>query len=216
MTVDRLEIVSVNVGRPERIDGHKAPTGINKRPVTGPVPIGPLGLFGDAVLDSKHHGGPDQAVYLYGLPDYAFFARELGRTLPPGLFGENLTVAGLESARIHVGDRFTIGDVLLEASAPRNPCATFAARMGDVHWVKRFHAAQRPGVYARVLSPGTVAAGVAVTHVPFAGTKVPITELTTDYKKPSRDRMRYLLGAPIHRDLVEQYTAALAQGDLLA
>lgn len=216
MSTQLLEIVSVNIGRSERIDGHKALTGINKRPVKGPVPIGPLGLLGDAVLDLVHHGGPDQAVYLYGLPDYAFFARELGRALPPGLFGENLTIAGLESARIHVGDRFAVGDALLEASAPRNPCSTFAARMGDPRWVKRFHAAQRPGVYARVLSPGTIAAGMAMIHLPFAGTKVPITELTVDYKKPSRDRMRYLLEAPIHRDLVEQYAAALSQGDLLA
>ncbi|MBK8084052.1 MAG: MOSC domain-containing protein [Devosia sp.] len=216
MSPGPLTIVAVNIGRPEHVAGHRALTGINKRPVAGPVAIGPLGLADDAVLDLEHHGGPDQAVYLYGLPDYAHFEHVLGHPLPPGLFGENLTIAGLESAGVNIGDRFAIGAVLLEASAPRNPCATFAARMGDAHWVKRFHAAQRPGVYARVLSPGSVAAGMTVTHVPFAGTRVPITELTADYKKPSRERMRYLLEAPIHRDLVEQYRAALAQDDLLA
>ena len=160
-------------------------------------------------------GGPDQAVYLYGQPDYDFFARELGRDLPPGLFGENLLVAGLESASICVGDRFAIGEVLLEATAPRNPCSTFAARMDEPHWVKRFHAAGRPGVYGRVLRTGAVEAGMAVTHTPFAGERVLVTELMRDYKNPAPDRMRWLLKAPIHRDLVAQYEARLAQGDLL-
>jgi len=213
--MDTFEIVAVNVGKAERIPGYGPLTGINKRPVEGPVEIGPLGLFEDAILDRKNHGGPDQAVYMYGIPDYAFFETDLG-PLPHGLFGENLTVEGLESATINVGDRFSFGDVVLEVSAPRNPCMTFSARMGDPRWVKRFHAAQRPGVYARVLQPGPVEAGMMMRHTPFDGPKIAITELMTDYKKPSRERMRYLLQAPIHRDLVEQYTAALGQGDLLA
>ncbi len=209
-----MQLIAVNVGRPQHIPGHKALTGICKSSRTEGVFIGPLGLEGDAVLDLKNHGGPDQAVYLYGEPDYEHFAAELGRELPPGLFGENLTVAGLESGRINVGDRFEIGEVLLEASAPRNPCATFAARMGDPHWVKHFHAAARPGVYGRVIRTGSVAAGMTVRHIPFAGVPVPVTELMTDYKNPSPERMRYLLTAPIHRDLVAKYQAALAQGNL--
>ncbi|MGV3491601.1 MAG: MOSC domain-containing protein [Devosia sp.] len=211
-----LTITAVSIGKAEHIPGFGPLTGINKRPIAGSIAIGHLGLTDDAILDRKNHGGPDQAVYLYGEPDYAHFAAELGRDLPPGLFGENLTVANLESAKINIGDRFAFGDVLLEASAPRNPCNTFAVRMGEPMWVKRFFAAKRPGVYARVLKPGRVEAGMAVTHTPFIGTKIAVTELMFDYKKPSRDRMRWLLEAPIHRDLVEQYTAALSQGDLLA
>jgi len=210
-----LDILSINIGKPEHIAGYKPLTGINKRPVTGPVEIGPLGLPGDAVLDTKHHGGPDQAVYLYGRPDYAWFEAMLGHSLPDGLFGENLTVSGLESARFNIGDRLVVGEVVLEVSAPRNPCSTFAARMGDPGWVKTFFAARRPGLYARVLQPGRIETGMSIAVTPFAGTRVPVTELTHDYKRPSRERMRYLLEAPIHRDLVEQYTAALSQGDLL-
>lgn len=210
-----MRIISVNVGKPEHIEGYRPLTGINKRSMTDPVTIGPLGLEGDAILDRKHHGGPDQAVYLYGRRDYAHFERELGRELPDGLFGENLTVEGLESARFHIGDRLALGDMLLEVSAPRNPCATFAARMGDPGWVKTFFAARRPGLYVRVLQGGKVAAGMSISVIQFTGTKVPVTELMHDYKRPSRERMRYLMEAPIHRDLVEQYTAALAQGDLL-
>ena len=142
-----MHLLAVNRARPEHIPGHAALTGICKHPVEA-LAIAPRGVEGDAVMDTRNHGGPDQAVYLYGRPDYEVFERDLGRELPPGLFGENLTVAGLESQSIHVGDRFAIGDVLLEATAPRIPCATFAARMGDPNWVRRFFAAKRPGVYA--------------------------------------------------------------------
>lgn len=214
--MDPMRLIAVNTGRPERIDGHKGLTGICKHPVAGPVTIAPLGLEGDAVMDTRNHGGPDQAVYIYGEPDYEFFARELGRPLPPGLFGENLTIAGLKSQELHIGDRLEIGEVLLEATSPRIPCATFAARMGDPRWVKRFFAANRPGVYARVLRAGTVEAGLPVRHLPFVGEQILVTELMEDYKKPAPDRMRRLLKAPIHRDLRAKYEAALAQGDLLA
>jgi MOSC domain-containing protein YiiM len=214
--MDEMRLIAVNTGRPELIDGHKSPTGICKHPRNGPVMIASLGLEDDAVMDTRNHGGPDQAVYIYGQPDYDFFARELGRELPAGLFGENLTLAGLESRTLHIGDRFGIGDVLLEATSPRIPCATFAARMGDPHWARRFHAARRPGVYVRVLKAGSVAAGMDVRHIPFAGEQVLVTDLMEDYKAPSPERMRRLLKAPIHRDLVMLYEARLAQGDLLA
>jgi len=167
-------------------------------------------------MDTKNHGGLDQAVYLYGEPDYAYFASDLGRAMPPGLFGENLTVAGLESATINIGDRLTIGDVVLEVTSPRNPCATFAARMGDPHWVKYFFAAGRLGIYGRVLETGSVEAGMPVVLTRFAGPAIPVNELSHDYKNPSSARMRYLLQAPLHRELRSQYEAALAQPDLLA
>ena len=209
-----MKILSVNVGRPERIEGHAAPTGICKRPVSGPVEVHELGLAGDAIMDTKNHGGPDQAIYIYGQPDYDFIAAETGRTLVPGLFGENLTIAGLESQAILIGDQFEIGDLLLEVTSPRIPCATFAARMQDPKWVKTFFAFNRPGVYVRVLRTGWVEAGMDVRHTPFAGPKVPLIELMSDYKNPSPERMRYLMQAPIHRDLVERYNGLLAQASL--
>jgi len=204
-----MKVTSVNIGRPERIAGYKRKTGIVKRPAQEAVEIGPLGLAGDAVLDTKNHGGPDQAVYIYGQPDYDFWAGELGRDLPPGLFGENLTIDGLESRKMLIGDRLRIGDVVLEVTSPRIPCNTFAARMGDPMWVKRFFAVNRPGVYMRVIETGTVTAGMEVEHTPFAGEAIPAIELMSDYKNPSPERVRWLMQAPIHRDLVAKYTEKL-------
>lgn len=210
-----MRLLSVNVGEPEHVEGHKPLTGICKRPVAGLVEVHPLGLAGDAIMDTKSHGGPDQAVYIYGQPDYDFVAVETGRALAPGLFGENLTIAGLESRNFLIGDRLEIGGVLLEVTSPRIPCATFAARMRDSRWVKTFFAINRPGVYARVLKTGWVEAGMAVRRLPFEGPPVPLIELMADYKSPAPERMRYLLQAPIHRDLAALYRDRLAQLSLL-
>jgi MOSC domain-containing protein YiiM len=212
--MNALSILAVNIGTPEIIDGHRAKTGICKHPVDGDVEVHALGLAGDAVLDKKHHGGFDQAVYLYGQPDYDFIERETGRAMSPGLFGENLTIAGLESQKIDIGDRFEVGDIVFEVTSPRIPCATFAARMHDPKWVKTFFAINRPGVYVRVLKPGKIAAGMPMRHIPFAGPKVPLIELMRDYKNPAPERMRYLLQAPIHRDLAAKYHGKLAQAEL--
>ena len=204
-----MKVTSVNIGRPERIAGYKRKTGIVKRPAQEAVEIGPLGLAGDAVLDTKNHGGPDQAVYIYGQPDYDWWAKELGHDLPPGLFGENLTIAGLESQKMLIGDRLAAGDVVMEVTSPRIPCNTFAARMQDKLWVKRFFAANRPGIYVRVLQTGTLQAGMDVIRTPFAGEPVPAIELMSDYKNPDPERMRRLMQAPIHRDLAAKYRQKL-------
>jgi MOSC domain-containing protein YiiM len=157
-----MRLVSVNVAVPAEteLDGQVLRTAIAKRPVTGPVAVDAGGLAGDAVASRRHHGGPDQAVYAYGTDDYAWWEAELGRGLEPATFGENLTVEGLRSGELSIGDRLAVGsDVVLEVTAPRIPCDTLAARMGERRFARRFAAARRPGVYLRVLVPGTVAAG---------------------------------------------------------
>ena len=196
-----LKILSVNIGKTEPFE-HTTPkvTGIFKKPQTGPVRIGQYGLEGDAICDLQHHGGLDQAVYLYGQPDYDFWSRELGRTLEPGTFGENLTVADLASARICIGDRFILGPLVLEVNSPRIPCRTFAARMDDKLFVKKFLAANRPGIYCRVLGEGPVQAGDALTLVPFEGERIEIIEMNQTWNRMDLDaatKARYL-ATPIH------------------
>lgn len=205
-------LVSVNTGRPQRIPDHSAPTGILKAPRPGPVEIGPLGLADDAVMDKRHHGGPDQAVYLYLQSDYDWWAEELGEPLQPGTFGENLTVGGLEGDKLAVGDRFVIGEVELEITSHREPCSTFAARMSDPKWVRRFHRAHRPGAYLRVLKTGAVEAGMAVTFTPFAGETVRLTELVDieGVRSVDPDFMRRALKAPIHEKMRAKFEARIA------
>lgn len=204
-----MQVLSVNTGVRRPFANKMGATGIFKTPRSGPVAIGELGLGGDHIADSENHGGRDQAVYIYGQPDYDWWVEQLGETLAPGTFGENLTLAGFESAKACIGDRFIIGDVVLEITSPRIPCATLAARMGDSGFVKRFHRAGRPGVYCRVITTGEVSAGDAVELIPFEGTRIAITDLMEDYKNPSLERMRYLMQTPVHRKLVALYEERL-------
>lgn len=196
-----MELLSVNIGAARAMSEAKVngKTGIYKEPCESPVYVGALGLTGDAVCDTKNHGGPDQAVYLYGTPDYAWWAAELGAELEPGTFGENLTIAGLESAAAWVGDRLRIGDVLLEVTAPRIPCHILARRMQDPQFVNKFRAAERPGLYCRVLEPGYVQAGQPVSYTPAATPIVQIVEMFRDYYAPALDEatLRRYLSAPI-------------------
>jgi MOSC domain-containing protein YiiM len=181
-----MRLISINIGEEQPLAHAKASgkTGIFKQPAQVPVMIITLGIQGDTICDTENHGGPDQALYVYGVPDYEWWARELGRPLAPGTFGENLTVAGLESADLCVGDRFHIGQVILEVTAPRIPCITLARRMDDPSFPKRFLAAERPGVYCRVLCQGSVQAGDVVRHEPYTGERVTARALVRSYITP--------------------------------
>lgn len=169
-------LLAVCVGKAEHIAGYGPLTGINKRAASGPVPIGPQGIAEDAILDRQHHGGRDQAIYVYFQGDYDWWQQQ-GVASTPGLFGENLVIQGPVSADTAIGDRFEIGDCLLEVTYHRTPCMTFAAKMGDKFWAKRFHRANRPGAYCRVLTPGTVEPGMEITVTPYAGERITVSEL---------------------------------------
>jgi MOSC domain-containing protein YiiM len=196
-----MQLLSVNLGKSEPVPGSKDSylSGIAKRPVERPVGIGSEGLEGDVVCDQRYHGGQDQAVYLYGAPDYAWWEAELGRTLAPGTFGENLTLTDWESATAAVGDRFFIGEVTLEVTSPRVPCATLSRHMGDSAFLKKFRKAERPGVYCRVLREGIVQAGDAVRGEPHEGETLGIMELYRDAFAPAKDAatLRRHLAAPL-------------------
>jgi len=196
-----MHILSINSGSVRTIGNANVSgqTGIYKLPVAGPVQITTAGLADDTIVDTRNHGGRDQAVYVYGGADYAWWAAELGRELAPGTFGENLTISGLESAPIAIGDRLNIGGVILEVTAPRIPCWKLAQRMGDPGFVKRFRAAERPGLYCRVVREGELRAGDPVAVEPYAGERVTVAEIFRDYYEPARDpaAIRRFLAAPL-------------------
>jgi MOSC domain-containing protein YiiM len=195
-----VRIESVNVGSPRSMPDYEGPTGIFKTQAAGPVTVNAEGLAGDYIADSKHHGGPDQAVYLYFADDYAWWEAKLGKKLAPGTFGDNLTLSGIASADLAVGDRLVAGDLVLEVTAPRIPCNTLARRMQDSAFVKAFRDAERPGAYCRVVKAGTVAAATPVTHQPYAGIRLGVVDMFHDHfivKSIDPSRIRAVLAAPI-------------------
>lgn len=178
-----MKLLSINLGikKEIQIGNSTDQTGIYKLPVQGSAQVTELGLEGDYIENKKHHGGPDQAIYIYGGADYTWWEHELGNEIQPGTFGENLTISDLESGIFNIGDLLHIGDVTLEVTMPRIPCATFAARMGDPAWVKKFRQAERPGFYCRVKREGVIHAGDAVALENFQGEAISIQQLYQDY-----------------------------------
>ncbi len=160
-------LLSANVGAVKPISwrGHDERSAIDKRPVDGPVAVHRLGLAGDVVSDTKHHGGPEQAVYAYAAEDLATWAERLQRPLAPGSFGENLTLSGLDVTEARIGERWRIGTVLVEVGDVRIPCVTFQTWLQEPAWVRRFTAEGRPGAYLRVLEEGSLQAGDVVDVV---------------------------------------------------
>ena len=162
---------SVNVGRPkDKGWAGLGYTSIDKRPVGGPVLAHRMGLVGDVVSDTKHHGGPDQAVYAFAREDLDHWERELGRTIRDGQFGENLTTEGIDVNEAEVGDHWRIGSAVFEVAYVRTPCNDFKGWMRETgfdnrQWVKRFMAHGRPGPYLRVLQEGRIAAGDEIETV---------------------------------------------------
>jgi MOSC domain-containing protein YiiM len=168
----RLE--SVNIATEVRYGdwtGDKEKTGIDKRPASGRVAVRDDQVMGDHIVDVRHHGGPDQAVYAYAREDAAWWADELGRDLPPGSFGENFSTEGVDVTRALIGERWAIGSAVFEVSCPRIPCRVFAGFWDVPDLIKRFTARARPGAYLRILTEGEVGAGdaIQVVHRPDHG-----------------------------------------------
>lgn len=211
---ESMRITSVNIGNAETIlhGGQSMRTGICKRPIAGSVDVTELGLHGDHVLDSDHHGGPDQAVYAYSTDDYEWWASETNRDYPAGLFGENLTIRGLPSD-MYVGDRLLIGDLVLEATSARIPCGTLATRMQDRGFGQTFRKAERPGIYFRVLNPGPVSSGDSVTLVEGDAGKVTVLDLFRFAYATSHeaDQLRRWLEAPLAERVRTKIETTLAR-----
>lgn len=168
-----LAVCRVNQLLPD--PGSVGVTAIDKRPVEGPVKVRKLGLHGDLQANRVHHGGEDQAIYAYSQADADYWAAQLNRELPPGIFGENLRVLGIDATGAVIGERWKVGlDVELEVTSPRTPCATFQRRLGEPQWVKRFTQEGRVGAYLRVVQTGTIRAGDHIhrTFVPRHGVTI--------------------------------------------
>ena len=213
-----MNLLSVNrsSAKPITVGTRTDRTGIFKTPAEVPVWVGELGLEDDVQVSVNHHGGPDQAVYLYSAEDYAWFSGEMGRELAPGTFGENLTLSDFGGNTLYIGDRLQIGEVVLELTSPRIPCATLAARMGEPGFVKRFKQAERPGVYARVLTQGTLRRGDEVVYT-RGDSDVATLELFHDFYKNTTAPagLQRLLSAPVaersRRDFEARLEKALTQ-----
>ena len=175
-----MEVVSVSVSAVREVErnGKTWRTAIFKEPVEGRRRIGRLTVEGDAQANLDVHGGPQQAVYAYPAEHYPAWSEDhAGQEFPWGSFGENLTVRGLLETDVRPGDRLRIGTTELVVTKPRQPCATFAMKMGDPGAVKRMLQTGRCGWYLSVAREGDIGAGDSVEHIPGDGSEPTIAEV---------------------------------------
>lgn len=191
------EVTSVNIGQVREVTwrGRRIRTGIWKSPIDAPsVMARGVNLDGDDQADRRVHGGPDKAVYAYAEEDYRFWQQAEGFVVTPGLFGENLTVRGLELRDAVVGERWRVGTAVLEVAQPRLPCYKLGIRMGDDDFPRRFVEAGRMGAYLRIVTEGVVAPGDRIEVIARPGHGVTLRGMLEAVG--DRERLRGLLRAP--------------------
>jgi len=190
-------VLSVNVGgvRTFEYNGRPAKSAIWKSPALGRVAARGVNLVGDDQADRKAHGGRDKAVYAYAVEDARWWQQEIGRSLAPGEFGENLTTEGIELNRVLIGERWQIGTTVLEVSEPRIPCWRLGVRMSDKMFPRRFTEALRPGPYLRIVVEGDVGAGDEIRVVEKPDHDLTIRDVFRIYTR-DHDEVARLLAVP--------------------
>jgi MOSC domain-containing protein YiiM len=168
-----FQVTELRVGRVGEVPhaGSTVRTAIGKARAAGPLELHELGFAGDAVADTKNHGGPDKAVCVYPAVRYPAWQERLGVALRRPAFGENLLVDGVDEATVHVGDVFEVGSAVVQVAQPRVPCYIPAAYTGEGRLTVDLRATGWTGWYLRVLEPGRVGegdTGVLRSRVPDA------------------------------------------------
>lgn len=206
-----MKLISINVAKEEMLETSHGlvKTGIIKEPVLTKVKVTELGIDGDIIVDKRVHGGADQALYLYSQEDYDWWYERLGQKLSPGIFGENLTISSFGNAPLKIGDRFIIGEIVIEVSAPRTPCFKLAARMGNAGFIKDFMQAERTGAYARVIVGGEIGSGDEVVLNKTTEDYPTVTEVfkTCHSKNPDLDIVHRALQSPLgnmHKEIIRE------------
>ena len=182
-----MELLSINVSLPVTIEqaGKIFSTAIFKKPVAGPVFVHKMNLDGDRQADLKNHGGEDKAVYAFSFDHYAYWRAILHKPdMPFGQFGENLTITGLDEARLNIGDHLKIGNCLLEISQPRIPCFKLGIITDTPDMPRLFIKNGATGIYFRVLEEGEIATGDPIKIVSFGKHQLPVKTLFTSYFDP--------------------------------
>jgi MOSC domain-containing protein YiiM len=154
-----MKVVSVNIAKVQDViwRGKKVQTGIYKNPVDYPVLLGEIDVEGDHVVDRVYHGGLDKACYIYSADCYSFWREKYPSIkMDYGMFGENITIEGLDETFLNIGDKYRLGEAVVQISQPRQPCFKLGIKFSDQRIIKEFIHAPFPGAYLRVLEEGEV------------------------------------------------------------
>lgn len=207
-----MKIISVNIAQPVTIEwrGKQVQTGIYKYAVDNPIFLGLEDVVDDHVIDRRYHGGVDKACYLYSADHYPFWQKKYpGQDWRWGMFGENLTVAGLNESEIGIGDKFRLGEAVVQVTQPRQPCFKLGVRFGTPSVVDDFWHSSFPGVYVRVLQPGKVTAGDEPELLERNVESLSVSEVFSIFTENRENR------SLIERAVAEPFLAESCRRDLL-
>lgn len=157
-----MKIISTNISKPKTVlwKSLKVTTGIFKKPTNLSIWLGKEGVKDDSVIDRNVHGGNDKACYLFSVDYYGYWKKKYPELdWQYGMFGENLTVEGLNENSIHLGDVYKIGESVVQVAQPRQPCYKLGIKFKDQTVLKEFIKHNHPGIYVRVLQEGKVKPG---------------------------------------------------------
>jgi MOSC domain-containing protein YiiM len=127
------------------------------------------------------HGGYSKAVYVYPSEHYEFWRNELPEMdLPFGVFGENLTTAGLIETEARVGDRYRIGTAEFVVTEPRQPCFKLGIRFNRTDIIKRFAKSGRSGFYLAIEKTGDLGAGDEIEFLSREANQPSIFEMISE------------------------------------
>ncbi|MEM5402502.1 MULTISPECIES: MOSC domain-containing protein [Paraburkholderia] len=176
-------------------------SGIFKRRIAGSVRIDAQGIVGDEHGDPRIHGGPEKAVHHYAAEHYARIAQafaECAEALVPGSLGENISASGLTERNVHIGDTYQVGSAMLQVSQPRSPCWKINHRFGVERMSMHIAEGCITGWYYRVLRPGVIAPGDAITLVERQTERFSIDEFWQVQlsHRPSIDALVELIAIP--------------------
>ena len=195
-----IRIVSLNIGRPKELahGAESVQSAIAREPISNALELGKLNLRGDAVADTKHHGGADKAVNVYPSEHYAHWKDRLERALAMPAFGENFTTDGLLEADVCIGDSFRVGSSIVQVSQPRVPCYKPAALHGEPKLTAWMVESGMTGWYFRVLEPGRVSVNDELVRLERSahGVSVQDANRTMHHERNDRDGLEKLLSVP--------------------
>lgn len=200
-----MKIVSTNIGLPQTITWKEktVQTGIFKHPVQKPIFLSKMGVLDDAVMNKKAHGGIDKACYLYGTNHYAYWKEKYpDLDWNWGVFGENLSVAGLAENKLHIGDVLEIGESIVKIVQPRIPCYKLGVRFGNQDVIKQFLEAGRSGIYVKVLKEGFVQTGDQVYLLERQSNNLTVAQVFDQFTSSKRDK--YLIDKALEDDDLAQ------------
>jgi MOSC domain-containing protein YiiM len=157
-----MKVISTNIGKPTAItwNGETIETGIYKYPIDLPILLQKEDVENDSVIDRKHHGGIYKACYLFSANNYDFWKDKYPNLdWDWGMFGENITITGLDESQIRIGDIYRLGNALVQVTQPREPCFKLGIRFKNQEILKQFIEHERPGIYLKILEEGAVSTG---------------------------------------------------------